>query len=472
MSSRKCLSGFPVVLSLVLAFALALLMAGASAAQGPAIPAPGLPYRGDLQDAAGSPVPDGAYDLRFALYDAPEGGKLLWSETQVGVPVQGGAFETALGTAKALPAEVTALKQAWLAVSVRGPGEGAFTLLDPRQMVAPDSMASTAALACPHNHFGDLWPGSDTAWGLVVDQTGTGDGIRAFSRATGPNYGAVYAINTAVTGAGRGVYSSSNYGTGVYATSTYNDGLEATTGAPLANNKSAVYAHATDANGVWGISTNRIGAVGISTNDFGMVASGKDTSLSDTLGDLRLDGDYGEIFAPGPVLDLYSNGDIYFDLDNDDNGWEYFKVYNGTNAAVFSVDENGNTTATGVKSAVVQTSDFGSRLLYAVESPEVWFEDVGSGQLVAGKATVSFDPMFAQTANTGVEYNVSVTPVCAGPAVLYVSAKTGAGFTVEGVDLKGGLSACGFDWRVMVKRAGYETQRLEAAPVLGKGAGQ
>jgi len=459
LSSPKSLFRFPVLTSIVLALALALLLAGSGAAQTPA-----FPYQGELSDPAGAPVPDGAYDLRFALYDAPEGGKLLWSETQAGVPVQGGAFETALGAAKGLPADVAALKLAWLAVSVRGPGESTFTLLEPRQSIAPDSMASTAALACPHSHFGDSWTGTNTGYGLVVDQTGTGDGIRAYSRGTDSSYAAVYAVNNAGTGSGRGVYGSSSYGTGVYAKSTYNDGLEATTSAPLASNKSAVYAHATDANGVWGISTNRIGAVGVSTNDWGMVASGNDASLTDTLGDLRLDGNYGEIFAPGSTLALSSNKNVLIELDkdlNDDNA--VFAVTNLVDGDLFRVYENGNTWAPGTKSAVVKTENFGSRLLYSVESPEVWFEDAGSAQLVAGKATVSFDPIFAQTANTGVTYNVSVTPVCAQPVILYVSAKTAAGFTVEGVDLKGGPSACGFDWRVMVKRAGYETQRLEAA---------
>lgn len=460
VSSHKSLVRFPILMSVVLALAMALLLAGSGAAQSPA-----FPYQGELSDPAGAPVPDGAYALRFALYDAPEGGKLLWSETQAGVPVQGGAFETALGAAKGLPADIAALKLAWLAVSVRGPGESTFTLLEPRQSIAPDSMASTAALACPHSHFGDSWTGTSSAYALIVEQDGTGDGIRAYSNATAGDYGAVYAANTAGTGVGRGVYGSSNYGTGVYAKSTYNDGLEATTAAPMANGKSAIWAHAENANGVWGISTNRIGAVGISTNDFGMVASGNDASLTDTLGDLRLDGNYGEIFAPGSTLALSSNRNVYIELDkdlNDDNA--VFVVTNLVDGDLFRVYENGNTWAPGTKSAVVQTEDFGSRLLYSVESPEVWFEDAGSAQLVAGKATVSFDPIFAQTANTGVAYNVSVTPVCAQPTVLFVSAKTAAGFTVEGVDLKGVPSDCGFDWRVMVKRAGFEAERLEAAP--------
>ena len=44
-----------------------------------------IPYAGRLDDGAGQPVADGAYDLTFALYDEPAGGEPLWSEVQSGV---------------------------------------------------------------------------------------------------------------------------------------------------------------------------------------------------------------------------------------------------------------------------------------------------------------------------------------------------------------------------------------------------
>ena len=70
----------------------------------------------------------------------------------------------------------------------------------------------------------------------------------------------------------------------------------------------------------------------------------------------------------------------------------------------------GNIGASGTKSSVV-TVDNGTRqvALYAVESPGVWFEDYGSGQLVSGVAIVNIDPAYAQTVNTGVEYHVFLT---------------------------------------------------------------
>jgi len=48
--------------------------------------------------------------------------------------------------------------------------------------------------------------------------------------------------------------------------------------------------------------------------------------------------------------------------------------------------------------------------LYAVEAPQNWFEDFGSGQLEGGSATVHLEPTFAQTVNTGTDYHVFLTP--------------------------------------------------------------
>jgi hypothetical protein len=53
---------------------------------------------------------------------------------------------------------------------------------------------------------------------------------------------------------------------------------------------------------------------------------------------------------------------------------------------------NGNFVATGgTKSAAVKDATGQHRLVYCVESPESWFEDFGSGQLVGGKAEIKLD---------------------------------------------------------------------------------
>jgi hypothetical protein len=133
-----------------------------------------IPYPGRLDDGAGQPVADGAYDFTFTLYDAETGSEPLWSEVQEGVAVEGGAFVTLLGSANSIPAAVLDSGERWLAVSVRGPGESDFTVLTPRQRLsAASSNASAASVhaaangTCPHDHFGEQWIGTGSD-GLLV----------------------------------------------------------------------------------------------------------------------------------------------------------------------------------------------------------------------------------------------------------------------------------------------------------------
>ncbi len=113
---------------------------------------------------------------------------------------------------------------------------------------------------------------------------------------------------------------------------------------------------------------------------------------------------------------------------------------------------------TGSKSAVV-TVDGGSRevALYAVESPENWFEDYGSGQLSGGSAHIDLEPTFAQAVNTDFDYHVFLTPrgECEG---LYVTDLTPSGFEVR--ELHHGSSSVAFDYRIIAKRKNYENVRL------------
>jgi hypothetical protein len=417
-----------------------------------------VPYSSRLTDESGQLL-DGMYAFKFELYAAETGGRLLWSETHVAVTVKNGDFALVLGEVQPILKEVVDRKDLWLAVSVRGPQDKDFTLLEPRQHF--NAPASPSALACPHNHFTDSWPGANTEYGLLLENTSTGDGLRAYNKSTVWNYAAVFGANIASTGYGTGVYGYSAKGAGMYANSDGGDGLEATT---ASTTKSAVYAHAVNANGVWAISTNKQGVHGGSTNTFGVEATGGgDASWSDLIGDLLLGGDRGEIFVPGTVAELYSNGWIALDLDNDNNSSNQFEIWNGADVLVYKVDEAGNTTATGTKSAVVKTSNYGPRLLYAVESSEVWFEDIGTATLKNGTITIAFEPIFAETVDLKADYHVYVTPLCDEAVVLFVTAKTTEGFAVKGVTLDNQPSSCAFDYRVMAKRWGYSDVRLAPA---------
>jgi len=159
-------------------------------------------------------------------------------------------------------------------------------------------------------------------------------------------------------------------------------------------------------------------------------------------------------------LILKSNDDVHVYLEQTNTGTSsgFLYVRNNAGSAVWSVGENGDTWSAGTKSALVDTEESGERMLYAMESPEVWFEDFGAAQLVNGQATVTIEPLFLQTINTGVPYHVFVTPLgdCNG---LYVTNKTATSFEVR--ELGGGAANIEFDYRIVAKRLGFEDLRLD-----------
>jgi hypothetical protein len=127
----------------------------------------------------------------------------------------------------------------------------------------------------------------------------------------------------------------------------------------------------------------------------------------------------------------------------------------------------GNFGVIGNKSAVVDTKDYGRRALYAVESPQSWFEDFGTGKLANGTAVISIEPIFAETVNLSEDYHVFVTPL--GDCAMYVDGKTPTSFAVKAM---GGQScSVAFDYRIVAKRLGYEDLRLAPAPAASPAAG-
>jgi len=130
----------------------------------------------------------------------------------------------------------------------------------------------------------------------------------------------------------------------------------------------------------------------------------------------------------------------------------------------------GDLNVSGAKNAVVETASFGKRKLYAVESPENWFEDFGRAKLVNGRALITIEPVFAETVNTEGDYHVFVTPNanCRG---LYVSNRGPGSFEVR--ELNKGKANITFDYRIVAKRRAYEQVRLaesdDAREKLGAG---
>jgi hypothetical protein len=103
--------------------------------------------------------------------------------------------------------------------------------------------------------------------------------------------------------------------------------------------------------------------------------------------------------------------------------------------------------------------DGGSRqvALQAVEASENWFEDFGSGHLTGGTSIITLEPMFAQTVNTGENYQVFLTPNgdCKG---LHVTQETETSFEVR--EPGGGNSDVPCDYRIVARQKGFEKIRM------------
>ena len=132
----------------------------------------------------------------------------------------------------------------------------------------------------------------------------------------------------------------------------------------------------------------------------------------------------------------------------------------GGGAAVYAA---GDFAGSGAKYAVAKTSQ-GHRLLSVIESPEVWFEDFGEGQLINGNAHIELDPLFLETITINSSNPMKVfiqlnDPNCNGVAVI----KGTTGFDV--IELQNGTNNASFDFRILAKRKGYENQRLKATDV-------
>jgi len=199
--------------------------------------------------------------------------------------------------------------------------------------------------------------------------------------------------------------------------------------------------------------------------DVGLELKGLDPATSD-------DGTiYSAIDDTNSDLAFFSNDAIFLQVDqNDTIANSYLEIQNGVGNEICKFEENGNLhctgdlTADGAKPAVINIQGE-DRYLYAIESPEVWFEDFGSAQLESGEAWISIETLFAETINLNKEYHVFLTPLgdCAG---LYIAEKTPTGFLVK--ELGGGTSSIGFDYRITAKRLGYEDDRMEIMPVSGE----
>ncbi len=142
----------------------------------------------------------------------------------------------------------------------------------------------------------------------------------------------------------------------------------------------------------------------------------------------------------------------------------YAKNTNAASTAYGIYCEGNSIVAGGVKSASVPTS-LGNQLLYCIESPEIWFEDFGLGQLLNGETTITLDPLFLETVFIDETHPMHVFITEQGECNgLYVNpGKTS--FTVK--EKNNGNSNIKFSYRIAAKRANYQDHRFGMDPTFG-----
>jgi hypothetical protein len=137
------------------------------------------------------------------------------------------------------------------------------------------------------------------------------------------------------------------------------------------------------------------------------------------------------------------------------------------NNADYSGYYNGNhVIANGTKSASVPTSK-GNQLFYCVESPEVWFEDLGTAQLKNGEVEVQLDPLFLETVLIDDAHPMHVFVQMQGECNKVYVQPNKTSFVVK--EKNGGTSNVKFSYRIMAKRLHFPDHRFGSDATWGEG---
>jgi hypothetical protein len=303
MNTRRSLNvSGTVMLALV---AVLAVMVGLTQAQGPETEGQGvevanvggrIPIQGRLTDASGTPVADGTYSVRFALYDAATGGNEVCADTNT-VTVEDGLFYSEIwGDCTSV---VINGQQLYLGIKVESDAE-----MTPRQPILPVPYAFS------------LKPGaiiSATTSNAILhieNWSSAGRGLRAYAMAeTGANYGVVGASRSP-NGFG-GYFYNNGGGTGLYGESSATTGeTYGVHGESTSSSGRGVHGEATSASGgvgVEGISTIGSGVYASSGSGFGLY--GRTGAASNNYGLFTPDNIYSlNYHSSGAMMHVMQNG--------------------------------------------------------------------------------------------------------------------------------------------------------------------
>jgi len=470
-----------------------------------------IKYAGTLPNAPGRAS---VVEVKFALYTNQTGGDPLWSETQQVSLDTTGKYSVLLGSASlaGVPSSIFATGQArWIGVTLGSDQESLRSIL----VATPYSFKAADADTLSGHPVSDfalrepIAPGAKAPGGTPVTQinvssplTGGGTGptvtiglsgnfaqTGVANEFTQPNtfdsyiaansatpFTPAISANTAVS-ANFAIQANSNassngYGFAAYASNypIFAQATDTTQGdetigvySQTFNTGSlsfGVYAQAQNGNGasgVYGLSGSASTEGTVVQPGFGGAGVWADTNQYGGAGASLLatadDNDAG-IFASNSPTGYYT---VYIQNDDTTQNAGPLNAINTFNQTFCEMDAYADFTCSG-NISVVNTVDKDHKVAsYSMQSAENWSEDFGTGQLAGGRASITIDPQFASTVNTGVDYHVFLTPNGDSKG-LYIASKGPGVFEV--VESNGGKSNIAFDYRIVAKRKGFENVRL------------
>jgi hypothetical protein len=269
-----------------------------------------------------------------------------------------------------------------------------------------------------------------------------------------------------------GIQGQSLNNAGVEADSTSGNGLHA-----VSNSTSGIFGETSSTSGgdaaVYALShAGAIGVFGFSPK-FGIEGESGGNSGVGAMSSVFVNGPaavWGDTSSAGYAVVGTTDNGVAGQFINNSPSQEAMYVgnfYNGNSTVATLTGQTGGCTFFGngdvlcdgkISSAVKLKDSQTSVKTYSVQSTENWYEDAGSAKLVNGVVHVELESTFSQTVNTEVAYQVFLTPGGDSEG-LYVTNKTANGFDVH--EQHGGHSNIDFDYRIMAKRTGHETERLE-----------
>lgn len=142
----------------------------------------------------------------------------------------------------------------------------------------------------------------------------------------------------------------------------------------------------------------------------------------------------------------------------DESAWVrlYMGTYDNSAAALVGggLYAYGSIGCSGTKYRVVDTEHYGKRGMNAFETTEPYFSDIGSNMIGEdGNCRIDFDPIFAETIETGKQYQVQLTRTS--------EKETSWVEKHENYFVVHGEPGATFDWMLMCKQKGYADIRMQ-----------